>query len=71
MKFIDLKKLEVSYENYPFPHTVIDNLLNEDILQDILSDIHSLNNKDANQSFLKDNGCEYNKLGFNKNYRHY
>lgn len=68
MKFIDLKKLEVSYENYPFPHTVIDNLLNEDILQDILSDIHSLNNKDANQSFLKDNGCEYNKLGFNKNY---
>ena len=34
MKFIDLKKLEVSYENYPFPHTVIDNLF-EDILQDI------------------------------------
>ena len=51
MKFVDLQKLNVNYESYPFPHTIIDNFLNEDILK-TLSSINSLKTKDAPQAYL-------------------
>ena len=41
MEFIDEEKLKnASYENYPFPHTIIDNFLKNDILDTLLLNIN-------------------------------
>ena len=67
MKFVDLQKLNVNYESYPFPHTIIDNFLNEDILKKTLSSINSLKTKDAPQAYLGKKN-ESKKFAFNKKY---
>ncbi len=73
MEFIDESKLKnIVYEPYPFPHTVIDNFLKNDTLNDILSNINNL--KDENSDYVSDHSAfryEYNKFAFSLNYGDY
>lgn len=48
MEFVDETKLKkVNYENYPYPHTIIDNFLKTDVLNEVLSNINNLKDEDA------------------------
>jgi Rps23 Pro-64 3,4-dihydroxylase Tpa1-like proline 4-hydroxylase len=48
MEFVDECKLKnINYENYPYPHTIIDNFLKTDILNEVLSNINNLKDEDA------------------------
>jgi hypothetical protein len=73
MDFVDENSLKnVVYQNYPFPHTVIDNLLKEDILNNILLNINKLKDDDADCKFINPSSpFEYNKYAFSLNYGDY
>jgi len=72
-KFIDVSKLQnVIYEDYPFPHTIIDNFFKNDVLSDILFNINNLSDEQANSAFVNPYcTLEYNKYAFNNNYGDY
>lgn len=62
---INLNNIE--YIKTPFPHCIIDNLLDVKTANEIHDEILTLNIKDANCSFTnKENLNEYNKFAFNK-----
>lgn len=64
-KFVNLDKLDVSYETYPFSHVVIDNFMNEDKIEETLHHINSMSDNDAADKFLNpDSPNEYHKFGF-------
>jgi Rps23 Pro-64 3,4-dihydroxylase Tpa1-like proline 4-hydroxylase len=69
MEYVDENNLETtSYENYPFPHTIIDNFLKNEVLVNVLSSINSLKDNDADSKFINPNSnYEYNKYAFNSN----
>lgn len=73
MEFIDEEKLKnASYENYPFPHTIIDNFLKNDILDTLLLNINNLKDEDAQWKFTDPlSPFEYNKYAFESNYGDY
>ena len=51
MEFVDESKLKnVNYENYPYPHTIIDNFLKTDVLNKVLSNINNLKDEDSNET---------------------
>ena len=68
MNFINEDNLRnVSYDNYPFPHTIIDNFLKNDVLDNILLNINMLEDEDANSKFINPmSPYEYNKYAFIK-----
>jgi Rps23 Pro-64 3,4-dihydroxylase Tpa1-like proline 4-hydroxylase len=68
MEFVDEDKLKtVNYENYPFPHTIIDNFLKDGMIDDVLSNINNLKDDDADSKFIsKSSPFEYNKYAFTK-----
>ena len=70
LKFINYEKLiKIKYEEYPFPHTVIDNFLNEFLLCDLLKNINILDDNNAEWKFNNpDSPNEYNKYAFESNY---
>jgi Rps23 Pro-64 3,4-dihydroxylase Tpa1-like proline 4-hydroxylase len=70
MKFVNSENLiSASYENYPFPHTVIDNFLNEKVIAEVLDNINSLQDNQADYSCMNRNSpFENNKIAFSKNY---
>lgn len=70
MEFVDEDKLKnVNYENYPFPHTIIDNFLKDGIIDNVLSNINHLKDDDADSKFIsKSSPFEYNKYAFTKTY---
>ena len=72
-KFVDEKIIENSiYENYPFPHTIIDNFLKQDVLDNLLLSINNLKDNDAQEKFITPGSpYEYNKYAFNLNYDSY
>ena len=70
MEYINENTLKnSSYENYPFPHTIIDNFLKNDKLDDILLSINNLNDDDAYYKIINPS-CQfnYNKYAFNSNF---
>ena len=73
MNFINEDKLiNVSCKNYPFPHTIIDNFLKNDVLDNVLLNINNLKDEDANDKFINPSSpYEYNKYGFCSNYGDY
>jgi Rps23 Pro-64 3,4-dihydroxylase Tpa1-like proline 4-hydroxylase len=73
MNFINEDNLiNVSYEKYPFPHTIIDNFLKNDVLDNILLNINNLNDEDADSKFIDPSSPnEYNKYAFSSNYGDY
>ena len=70
MEFINtLNLINVKYDTYPFPHTIIDNFINTDKVKDILLNINNLDDNKADAKFIDNNSpYEYNKYAFNKNY---
>ena len=59
----------VNYENYPFPHTIIDNFLKGEILNDVLVNINNLKDDDADSKFINQSSpFEYNKYAFTNNH---
>lgn len=55
----------VNYETYPFPHTIIDGFLKEEVVQDVLFHINELKNENANERFIIPNSpYEFNKYAF-------
>ena len=57
----------VEYLNTPFPHCVIDNILDVETVNEIHDEILTLNLKDADCQFTnKNNLFEYNKFAFSK-----
>jgi Rps23 Pro-64 3,4-dihydroxylase Tpa1-like proline 4-hydroxylase len=73
MEFINEANLEtVTYENYPFPHTVIDNFLQSDKLDSILFHINKLSDDEAQMKFINPfSPFDYNKYAWNSNYGDY
>ena len=73
MNFINEDNLiNVRYENYPFPHTIIDNFLKNDVLDNVLLNINNLEDEDANSKFTNPmSPYEYNKYAFSSNYGDY
>jgi Rps23 Pro-64 3,4-dihydroxylase Tpa1-like proline 4-hydroxylase len=73
MHFINESKLQnITYEDYPFPHTIIDGFLNNDVLNDVLLNINNLNDKDTNDVYINPySPFEYNKYAFSRNYGEY
>jgi Rps23 Pro-64 3,4-dihydroxylase Tpa1-like proline 4-hydroxylase len=73
MNFINEDNLRnVSYDNYPFPHTIIDNFLKNDVLDNVLLNINNLKDEDANSKCINPwCGYEYNKYAFSLNYGDY
>jgi Rps23 Pro-64 3,4-dihydroxylase Tpa1-like proline 4-hydroxylase len=70
MEFVRESALEnVTYETYPFPHTVIDNFFKTDKLEELLTNINSLKDEDAETKFINPySQYEFNKLAYNTNY---
>jgi hypothetical protein len=70
MKFVNTERLSgVEYETYPYPHVVIDNFLHDSVLDDVLQNIKSLKDEDANSKFIHPGSpYEYNKYAFSSNY---
>lgn len=70
MEFVNEDNLiNVMYENNPFPHTVIDNFLKNDTLDEILLNINNLKDPDAESKFINPfSPFEYNKYAFSTNY---
>jgi Rps23 Pro-64 3,4-dihydroxylase Tpa1-like proline 4-hydroxylase len=70
MEFVRESSLEnVTYETYPFPHTVIDNFFKTDKLEGLLSNINSLKDEDAETKFINPySPYEFNKFAYNTNY---
>jgi Rps23 Pro-64 3,4-dihydroxylase Tpa1-like proline 4-hydroxylase len=70
MEFIRESALEnVTYEAYPFPHTVIDNFFKTDKLDALLSNINALKDEDAETKFTNPySPYEFNKFAYNTNY---
>lgn len=73
MEFIDENKLKNAvYENYPFPHTVIDNILKNNTLCNLLSNINDLKDSESHCKFIDtSNPFEYNKYAFSSNFGSY
>lgn len=73
MYFINEDNLtNVSCENYPFPHIIIDNFLKNHVLDNILLNINNLKDEDANYKFITPSSpYEYNKFAFSLNYGDY
>ncbi len=70
MKFVNVEKIKnAKYENYPFPHVIIDNFLLEDNLDITLESINNLKDEEAQAKYINPNSpYEFNKLAFNRNY---
>jgi Rps23 Pro-64 3,4-dihydroxylase Tpa1-like proline 4-hydroxylase len=70
MEFINENVLDgVTYENYPFPHVVIDNFLQNDKLDELVVNINNLKDKDADSKFINPKSIfEFNKFAYNKNH---
>jgi Rps23 Pro-64 3,4-dihydroxylase Tpa1-like proline 4-hydroxylase len=69
MQFVNIDKLDTQYENYPFPHVVIDNFLKSDVVDVVLKNINNLQDNEANSVFTDPNSkYEYNKYAFSDNY---
>jgi Rps23 Pro-64 3,4-dihydroxylase Tpa1-like proline 4-hydroxylase len=70
MEFVNLSNMiSAKYENYPYPHTIIENFLNEDKISEVLCEINKLKDEDADHTFLDPkNPFEYRKIAFSKNY---
>ena len=72
MLFVNKEALTTTYDNDPFPHTVIDNFLKADKVQPVLASINILKDQDAQSKFINPNSpFEYNKYAFNTNYGEY
>lgn len=73
MNFINEDNLRnASYENYPFPHTIIDNFLKNEVLDTVLLNINNLKDENANSKFINPSSpYEYNKYAFSLNYGDY
>ena len=73
MDFVNEDNLKnSSYDNYPFPHTIIDNFLKNDVLDNILLNINNLKDEDADCKFINPSSpYEYNKYAFSSNYGDY
>ena len=73
MDFVNEDNLKnSSYDNYPFPHTIIDNFLKKDVLDNILLNINNLKDEDADSKFINPSSpYEYNKYAFSSNYGDY
>jgi len=64
-----INDLDVTYEQYPFPHKVIDNFLKTDHISNILLSINKLKDENADSKFINPKSpYEYNKYAFNTNY---
>lgn len=66
MKFINSENLvNVSYETFPYPHTIIENFLQTDKLGEILESINKLKDADADWKFIeRASPYEFNKYAF-------
>jgi Rps23 Pro-64 3,4-dihydroxylase Tpa1-like proline 4-hydroxylase len=66
MEFInDLFLDNVNYENYPFPYTVLDGFLKEDVVENVLCHINELKNENASEVFnIPNSPYEYKKYAF-------
>jgi hypothetical protein len=73
MEFVNKSILETAkYENYPFPHVIIDNFLNADKVDDILFHVNNLKDCEAQHVFTCPNSkFEFNKYVFQDNYGDY
>jgi hypothetical protein len=67
MDFLNVDISTLNYENYPFPHIVIDNFIKNDYLNKILKETNLLNNDNADMKFIYDQSItEYNKFAFQR-----
>ena len=71
MKFVAVDVSNVHYEQYPFPHTTIDNFLKTETLPDILTNVNNLTDAEASSKFITRGPYEYNKYAFSNNYSSY
>jgi Rps23 Pro-64 3,4-dihydroxylase Tpa1-like proline 4-hydroxylase len=74
MNFVneDNLKNNISYEQYPFPHTIIDNFFKNEVLDNILLNMNNLKDQDADSKFIIPHSpYEYNKYAFSSNYGDY
>ena len=61
-----IHRIEQGYkETYPFNHIVVDNFLNEEYLQRIVTEVHELSPENAYYKVNSKNNLEYNKFAFN------
>jgi len=49
MNFVAVDVSNVHYEQYPFPHTIIDNFLKTETLPDILTNVNNLTDAEASR----------------------
>jgi hypothetical protein len=70
MNFVEINNIKkANYEEYPFPHTIIDNFLKEEVVQNMLIHINKLKEEDAESKFIDPKSpYEYNKYAWNNNY---
>jgi Rps23 Pro-64 3,4-dihydroxylase Tpa1-like proline 4-hydroxylase len=73
MNFVNINNLEqTKYNEYPFPHTIIDNFLKEDVVEKVLTQMSALEEKDAESKFIDPKSpYEYNKYAWNNNFGPY
>ena len=72
MKFLKQSVItNAKYDENPFPHTVIDNFLNEENLTDILNAVNLLKDKNAQYKLTKPSSYEFNKFAWTTNYGDY
>lgn len=67
MKYIDINNLEnLTFDNDPFPHIIIDNFFNNSVIDNIL---HDMNYLTIDKSYYYgDQNIEKNKFAFNSNF---
>jgi Rps23 Pro-64 3,4-dihydroxylase Tpa1-like proline 4-hydroxylase len=73
MEFVNEEVIKNAiYESTPFPHTILDDFLQKDKLENILFHINNLKDKDAQSQFTNPySSCEFNKYAFSENYGEY
>jgi len=72
MKFLKIPLIEnAKYDDDPFPHTVIDNFLNEEQIPDIVKAVYNLKEENAQYKLTNPSSCEYNKFAWTTNYGPY
>jgi Rps23 Pro-64 3,4-dihydroxylase Tpa1-like proline 4-hydroxylase len=68
MEFVNSKVFEnLEYDNYPFPHSIIDNFLKDEILEELLTNVNNLKDEDADSKYIfKKDLNQYSKYCFSK-----
>jgi Rps23 Pro-64 3,4-dihydroxylase Tpa1-like proline 4-hydroxylase len=73
MRFVNISNLTAAtYETNPFPHTIIEEFLNPEVVQDVVTQVNQLRDENAQSIFINPTSpYEFNKFAFESNYGDY